>query len=36
MKNQAILSIIYENIPGANILELKNWDLLNLPNPVVR
>jgi len=29
----AILSIIYENIPGAVVNEIGNWDLLNLPNP---
>ena len=35
MKNSAILAFIVEDVPGANVLELNNWDLLNVPNPGV-
>jgi hypothetical protein len=35
MKNGAILAFIVEDIPGANVAELMNWDLLNVPNPGV-
>jgi hypothetical protein len=36
MKNGAVLSFIVEDIPGANVAELMNWDLLNVPNPGVK
>ena len=35
MKNSAILAFIVEDVPGYNIAELNNWDLLNVPNPGV-
>ena len=35
MKNGATLAFIVEDIPGANVAELMNWDLLNVPNPGV-
>jgi hypothetical protein len=36
MRNGAVLSFIVEDIPGANVAELMNWDLLNVPNPGVK
>jgi len=35
MKNQAVLSFIYEDVPGESVTEINNWDLLNLPSPGV-
>ena len=35
MKNGAVFSFIVEDTPGANVAELLNWDLLNVPNPGV-
>jgi len=35
MKNGAVFSFIVEDVPGANVAELLNWDLLNVPNPGV-
>lgn len=35
MKNGAILAFIVEDTPGANVAEMMNWDLLNVPNPGV-
>ena len=33
MKNQAVLSFIFENYPGKTNPSINEWNLLNLPNP---
>jgi carbonic anhydrase len=32
-RNQAVLSILFEEIPGAKNTAIQEWNLVNLPNP---
>ena len=36
MKNQAILSFLFEVVPGGINKEIGNWNVINMPNPEVQ